>query len=77
MITLRWAIAKKLAFPYSEAKVAGPFDTMAAAHAAADRLAPMYPNCRVFPRLENVSNKRGAMILGGDPIAERTTPLVD
>lgn len=42
---------QKLAFPYGERWVSGPFDDSAAAHAEARRLRPLYPDANLSARL--------------------------
>lgn len=44
---------RKLAFPYGERWVSGPFDDSAAAHAEARRLRPLYPDATLDARLRS------------------------
>lgn len=69
---VHYAKARKTNFLQSVAKIAGPFETRTEAQAAADRLEPLYPDCRVFAESETVNMKRGAELLGGPKIEERT-----
>lgn len=64
--------AQKQSFPFATAKVAGPFETRSEMWDAVERLRPLYPDCVVRCCTENVSLKKGAALLGGPQIEERT-----
>jgi len=44
---------QKLAFPYGERWISGPFDDLAAAHDEARRLRPLYPDANLSARLRS------------------------
>jgi hypothetical protein len=71
VIRLHYAKARQHAFPYGVKRVAGPFETAPEAWDAVKRLRPLYPDCEVFSEVDNVSNAKGALALGGEPIKER------